>query len=286
LMGTENFMIFDVHVHLYPPDVTRRIEKYTRRDPFLKEICSSKGHKYATLEDLLAEMDKCGVERTAVSGFASSDPGLCREMNDYILEAARLFPRRLTAMAVVSPLDRMMEQELDRALKNGACGVGELFPWGQDFALEGEAVERLASYCQERSLPLLLHLNENVGHHYTGKGDISIKEGAEFAAKFPSLSLIFAHWGGGLCFYELMPELKEQLQNVYYDTAATPFLYSKNIYKVVREIGILDKILLGSDYPLISPRRYLRDLDSSGLEPHEKSKIQGENAARLFSLTS
>ena len=38
---------------------------------------------------------------------------------------------------------------------------------------------------------------------------------------------------------------------MYYDTAATP-LYSKNIFKVVR-IGILDKILFGSDYPLISP---------------------------------
>ncbi len=279
-------MIFDVHVHLFPPEVTRRIEKYTCRDPFLAEICSSKGHKYATVEDLLAEMDKCSVERTAVSGFASSDPGLCREMNDYILEAARIYPQRLIAMAVVSPLDKMMEEELDRALTNGARGVGELFPWGQDFALEGEAVERLAYYCQERRLPLLLHLNENVGHQYTGKGDISIKEGALFAAKFPSLSLIFAHWGGGLCFYELMPELKEQLQNVYYDTSASPFLYSRNIYRVVREIGILDKILLGSDYPLISPRRYLRELEGSGLEAHEIKKIRGDNAARLFSLDS
>lgn len=277
-------MIFDVHVHLFPPDVTRRIDKYTGQDPFLAGICSSKGHKYATVEDLLAEMDRCGVEKTAISGFASSDPGLCREMNDYILEAARLFPQRLIAMAVVSPLDRAMEQELDRTFTNGARGVGELFPWGQSFSLEGRPAQRLAYYCQERELPLLLHLNENVGHHYTGKGDLSIKEGAGFAAKFPSLPIIFAHWGGGLCFYELMPELKEQLRNVYYDTAATPFLYSKNIFKVVREIGILDKILFGSDYPLISPRRYLRDLESSGLELHEISQISGENAARLFSI--
>jgi len=277
-------MVFDVHVHLFPPEVTRNIEKYTCRDPFLAEICSSKGHKFATVEDLLAEMDKCGVEKTAVSGFASSDPGLCREMNDYILEAARAYPRRLIAMAVVSPLDRMMERELDRALKRGARGVGELFPWGQAFALEGDAAKRLAFYCQERNLPLLLHLNEKVGHHYAGKGDISIEEGAAFAAKFPSLPLIFAHWGGGLCFYELMPELKKQLRNVYYDIAASPFLYSRNIYRVVREIGILDKILLGSDYPLISPARYLRELDESGLAPNEISRIKGENAARLFSL--
>ena len=159
-------------------------------------------------------MDRCGVEKTAISGFclfgSRSLPGDER----LYFGAARLFPQRLIAMAVVSPLDRAMEQELDRTFTNGARGVGELFPWGQSFSLEGRPAQRLAYYCQERELPLLLHLNENVGHHYTGKGDLSIKEGAGFAAKFPSLPIIFAHWGGGLCFYELMPELKEQLRNV------------------------------------------------------------------------
>jgi len=276
-------MIFDIHVHLFPPEITKNIEKYTRRDPFLAGICSSKGHRYVTAEDLLAEMDRCGVDKTAISGFAASDPGLCREMNDYILEAARAHPQRLMAMAIVSPRDEMMEGELDRTLKLGAQGVGELFPWGQSFPLDGRAAGRLATYCQERKLPLLLHLNENVGHYYTGKGDVSAKEGAEFAAKYPSLPLVFAHWGGGLCFYELMPELKEQLRHVYYDIAASPFLYTSNIYKVVREIGILDKVLLGTDYPLLSPRRYLRQLDNSGLTTGEIRKITGENAARLFS---
>lgn len=275
-------MIFDIHVHLFPPEVIRNIDKYICSDPFLASICSSKGHRYVTARDLLGEMDRCGVDRTAISGFACSDPGLCREMNDYILEAAGAFPQRLLAMAIVSPQDRSMEQELDRALGLGARGVGELFPWGQSFPLEGAAAARLASYCQERKLPLLLHLNENVGHYYTGKGDISIKEGAAFAAKFPSLPLIYAHWGGGLCFYELMPELKEQLRHVYYDIAASPFLYTRNIYRVAREIGILDKILLGSDYPLLSPRRYLAELDNSGLTPEEIRQIKGENAARLF----
>ena len=277
-------MVIDVHVHLFPPEITRNIEKYTCRDPYLAAICSSKGHKYATVEDLLAQMEQSGVDMTAVSGFASSDPGLCREMNDYTLEAARSYPRKLLSMAVVPPADKLMEQELDRARKNGARGVGELFPWGHDFPLEGEKAQRLASYCQERELPLLLHLNENVGHDYMGKGKFSVKEGAAFAAKYPNLPLVYAHLGGGLCFYELMPELKAQLRHVYYDIAAAPFLYSKDVYRVLHEIGILDKILLGSDYPLISPLRYLRDLASSGLEPHETSLITGANATRLFGL--
>ena len=277
-------MVFDVHVHIFPPEVIRDIDKYACRDAYFAAICSSKGHKYATAEDLLAQMELSGVDITAVSGFACTDPGLCREMNDYTLESARKHPGKLLAMAVVSPADKLMEQELDRAVKNGACGVGELFPWGQDFPLHSEKARRLAFYCQERKLPLLLHFNEIVGHEYTGKGEVSIKEGAAFAAAFPSLPLIYAHLGGGLCFYELMPELKDGLRHVYYDIAATPFLYGKNIYRTLREIGILDKILLGSDYPLIPPSRYLRDLAGSGLTPSEIDLITGTNAARLFSF--
>lgn len=275
-------MFIDVHVHVFPPHVTERIREYTEKDKFLGQICSSPSHKYATVEDLLQEMDKSGIDKAAVSGFASSDQGLCRKMNDYVLEAARNYPDRFLPMAVVSPLDPGMEKEINRTSDLGIVGVGELFPWGQNFSLEGREAGKLASICTEKNLPLLLHVNENVGHNYPGKGDVSVREASEFAARHPELTIIFAHWGGGLPFYELMPELKKQLRNVYYDTAAGPFLYRKNIYRAAREIGILQKILLGTDYPLISPRRYLRELQDSGLDPHEINMVMGENARALF----
>ncbi len=275
-------MIIDVHVHVFPPAVIEKIDTYLCRDEFLKEICTSPVHKYATVEDLLQEMDRCGVDKSAISGFASSDEGLCREMNEYVLEAAARYPERLIPMAVVNPFLPGMEKMLSEAREAGVVGVGELFPWGQGFPLKSATAARLAALCSEMKLPLLLHVNENVGHHYTGKGDISVKEAAGFAADHQELVIIFAHWGGGLPFYELMPELKGQLANVYYDTAAGPFLYEKSIYRVAREIGILDKILLGTDYPLLSPRRYLRELEGCGLTDEELNKVCGGNALRLF----
>lgn len=275
-------MRLDIHVHLFPPDVVPRIQQYTAKDPFLEQICSSPSQKYAAVEDLLEVMEKNDIAKVAISGFAARDEGLCRAMNDYVLAAALRHPGRLMAMSVVNPLDPGMEKEIRRCHELGAAGVGELFPWGQMFSLEGPEAGKLASICQERNLPLLLHINENVGHHYPGKGDVSVREAAEFAGKHPELTIIYAHWGGGLFFYELMPELKKQLQNVYYDTAASPFLYDRNIYRVAREIGILHKILFGSDYPLLSPRRYLRELQEAGLTPRESALIEGENANRLF----
>ncbi|MEW5922108.1 MAG: amidohydrolase family protein [Bacillota bacterium] len=277
--------MFDVHLHLFPPEITCCIDKYTAKDPFLHQICSSKGHKYATVEDLLQVMERCGVEMAAVSGFAAKDQGLCRLMNDYVLEAARRYPRRLLAMAVVSPEQPGFAQEIRRAAEEGAAGVGELFPWGQGFPLEGKEADRLAGLCREGNLPLLLHVNEIVGHHYTGKGDISIKEAAFFASNHAEQDIIFAHWGGGLLFYELMPELHRQFQRVWYDTAAGPFLYDKKIYRVIREIGVLPRVLLGTDYPLISPLRYRREMEEAGLTPAEIAMICSENARRLFFST-
>ncbi len=276
-------MLFDVHVHLFPPEVTCEIGRYTKVDPFLHSICNSKGHKYATVEDLLQSMDKNGVELAAVSGFAANDQGLCRLMNDYVLEAARRYPLRLLAMAVVSPARPGFETEIRRTSETGAAGVGELFPWGQGFPLEGKEADTLAGLCREGNLPILLHVNENVGHLYTGKGDISVKEAAIFAAAHPDQDIIFAHWGGGLFFYELMPEMHELLQRVYYDTAAGPFLYDRKIYLVAREIGVLPRLLLGSDYPLLSPLRYRREMEQAGLTTGEVNMICGENARRLFS---
>ncbi len=275
-------MIIDVHVHIFPPDVVDRIEDFTADDKFLHDICSSPVHKYASAEEMLEEMDRCGVDKALISGFASSDPGLCRQMNDYVLQASKSYPDRFYSMAVVFPQDPGMEQEIARCHEAGAVGVGELFPWGQGFYLEGITPDRLAGVCQERGLPLLLHVNERVGHHYVGKGDVSVEEAARFAGRHPELKIIYAHWGGGLLFFELMPGLKRQLKNVYYDTAAGPFLYDKAIYRVAREIGILHKILLGTDYPLISPRRYMKEIEGAGLTREEQKMLLGANAGNLF----
>jgi len=277
-------LIIDVHVHVFPPEIVSTIDNYLKKDPFLNMICNSPYHKYASLDDLLETMSKYNVDKAITGGFSASDQGLCSYMNDYILEGAYKYPGKILPMISLSPNRSNMERELDRCLEKGAIGVGELFPWGQEFDLKGDVSNRLANFCKERKLPLLLHVNEEVGHYYSGKGDISVKEAAEFAIRHPGLNIIFAHWGGGLLFYELMPELKKELSHVFYDTSAGPFLYSTDIYRVAREIGLVDKILFGTDYPLIKPGRYYREMSESGLSQHEIRLIQGENARKIWNL--
>jgi len=97
--------------------------------------------------------------------------------------------------------------------------------------------------------------------------------------------IILAHWGGGLPFYHLLKkEVKEALENVYVDTAASPFLYDHEIYAVVSAAFGQDKILLGSDFPLLKPLRYVSEMKQAGLPDGHIHAICGENAARLLRL--
>jgi predicted TIM-barrel fold metal-dependent hydrolase len=129
---------------------------------------------------------------------------------------------------------------------------------------------------------LILHVNEPVGHDYAGKNNIPLKKIEQFVINSQNLKIILAHFGGGILFYETMKEIKEKFRNVYYDTAAAPFLYDSRIYRVAKALGLCEKILFGSDFPLLPLSRYLPALEENGLLPEEKQLILGANAKKLL----
>ena len=79
-----------------------------------------------------------------------------------------------------------------------------------------------------------------------------------------------------------MPEVAQALSNVYFDTAATSFLYRDQVFQHVAEFVGGEKILFGSDYPLIAQSRALARIDSLDLPPQLKAQILGDNAQRLL----
>jgi predicted TIM-barrel fold metal-dependent hydrolase len=81
-----------------------------------------------------------------------------------------------------------------------------------------------------------------------------------------------------------MPEVKEALKNVYFDTAASPFLYSPRVYEqVIRLVGA-DKVLFGSDYPLLAQSRLLAEVAALELPPETRELVLSGNARRLLGI--
>ncbi len=81
-----------------------------------------------------------------------------------------------------------------------------------------------------------------------------------------------------------MPEVNTALRNVYFDTAVSPLLYQKQVFAAVASLVGPEKILLGSDYPLVRHCRLAQELHNSGLEPEAKQAILVDNAVRLLKL--
>lgn len=277
-------MIIDVHTHIYPDEFVRDQEIISKSEPHFDLLTHNKVHKWGNADDLIRRMDETGIDQSWVFGFAFNDLGLCKVCNDYLIDAVRRYPTRLKGFASISPMARGFVAEIERCADAGLIGVGELFPQGQNFMLDDlRQTWRLAAVLSERKLILNVHTAEPVGHDYAGKGNVGPKEAAGFCINHPDVKVIFAHFGGGLWLYESMPEMRLYLRNAYYDTAAWPFLYDEKVLDAAKAVGVMDKILYGTDWPILDAKRFETRIKASNLSEDEKYALLCSNAMNLLS---
>ena len=293
-------MIIDSHTHVFPPAVRDRREALLATEPAFAAIYAHRDAAMATAGELLASMDQAGIDRSVICNFAWRDETLIDETNEYILGAAARSGGRLIPFVSVhlaggprhggaeteeapSPGAGDPRSKIRMLAAAGARGIGELRPSdsGYDLANSDEA-DLLAWAASAFDLPLLFHASEPVGHAYAGKEGLPIAALYAFAKSAPGVTIIAAHWGGGLPFYALMPEVRAALANVYVDTAASHLLYEPAVYRrVIEAIGVR-KVLWGSDFPLTTQVKALARTRDAGLTADELAAITGGNAAELL----
>jgi predicted TIM-barrel fold metal-dependent hydrolase len=279
-------MIVDFHTHVLPPRIKNDRSPYLARDKAFAQVYSGDKVKIATAEDLIGNMDREGIAVSVIVNYGWSTHELCVETNDYILESVARYPDRLVGFCSIASYDDDASlAEIERCARAGAKGVGELRP---DLQLPPtappEALAPLSRLLQEHHLILLTHSSEPVGHLYPGKGAATPDKLLDFVAGFNGVTIVCAHWGGGLPFYTLMPEVRQALQGVYFDTAVSPFLYRPEVYRLVRDLVGADRILFGSDYPVIAPSRLLGEIEASGLPDEDRNLILSGNARRILGI--
>ncbi|MFZ0169849.1 MAG: amidohydrolase family protein [Candidatus Dormiibacterota bacterium] len=256
----------DIHCHLLPPEL-RQPAAQGWRDPWFAS-CHQDSPRFASGEDVIAALDRAGLDRAVVLGWPFADPGLLAEVNDYVAGQVAASAGRLVGLALVNPARPGWEPELSRCRDLGLSGVGELNADAQGFELgfEGTLRELLATLV-EMDWPLLLHASEPVGHPYPGKGTAIPARMWQLLApaleNAPRLRICLAHLGGGLPFYAHMPEVAALCRQLWFDTAALPYLYQPGVLLAVDQLLGTGRLCFGSDFPLLLPSRYrdhLRDL--------------------------
>ncbi len=287
-------VIIDFHTHILPPSFSVRQDEIAQRDATFNALFGPDAARHmagrnrktiAAAEELVAAMDEDSIDISVALGYGWTNPSIAREANNYILDAAARYPNRIIPFCSVNPAwgdDAIAE--IERCASNGARGVGELHSTTQRLNLRsGTAIDPVAQLASDKKLPIVVHGSDPLGRNFPGKGDATPERLLALAQRFPNTTFVFAHWGGGLPFYSLMPEVRAALANVYFDSAASPFLYDAAVFSVAASAAGPSRILLGSDYPLLPPRR-LAEQARATLPPPDADAALGGNAANLLRL--
>jgi predicted TIM-barrel fold metal-dependent hydrolase len=279
-------MIVDAHCHILPDRVRANLGKYCEADPWFGACHAGPRAAVASAEQLIAEMDAAGIDRAVCFTWPFADASMCAEGNDYLAAAVARFPARLIGFGCVQPRDPGAGAEVLRCAELGLSGLGEMNADAQGWLLEDvSALAPVVSASIAVGFPWTLHCSEPVGHHYAGKGTATPDRVSRFATHYGDLQIIAAHLGGGLPFYAHMPEVRELCRtNLWFDTAAAPFLYDPAAYRTVIDLVGADRLLFGSDHPLIRAPRYIAQLDALGLDASQRAAVLGGSAAALLGL--
>lgn len=277
--------VIDAHVHIFPPAMVERRDLLLAADAWFQETFGHPAAKMRTVEELIARMDAAGVDVSVVVGWPWALNELCVEHNTYLADAGRQFPDRIVWLGIINPVDQDSLAEIERCIELGAKGFGEINADGQGFSWRNEAqigpaLEAIAA----ARVPLMCHASEPLGHTYPGKGTAYPSELLAAIEAHPNLRWVLAHWGGGMPFYELMPEVSSACELVAYDSAATSYLYNTSIFRRVIDTVGVEKVMFGSDWPVLSQAKLIDKIRSAGLTDSELQAVMGGNAARLYQL--
>ena len=278
-------MLIDSHTHIFPQEYRKSHESILKIDKTYADLFQ-KDSPPADAESLVGSMERNSISKSIILGMGWTDYGLALDINDYLIESSKNHPDKLIPFCSINPAwgeDALYE--LERCFNKGARGIGELHPDTQNFDITSVSeMEGIMKFCEDKQLPVLIHCSEPIGHSYPGKGQTHPSKLIHFINNFQSNIIICAHFGGGLPFYSMMPEIRSSLTNVYFDSAAAPYLYEPDVYNNVEQLLGSKHLLFGSDYPVVSHKRSLEHLMKSEMDSDSFMDITHNNITSILSL--
>jgi predicted TIM-barrel fold metal-dependent hydrolase len=279
-INADRLAAIDVHVHLEHPgdsDTQDAAKKYFKdagvpRDAAgLAEYYRSRNMACVifTVDETLSGMPR--LSNDAVVEFAQAN-------QDIAIPFASLNPNR--GGDAVREARRLVDAGVVRGLK--------LHPPIQEFSPDDRFAYPLYEVFAEAKLPVLFHTGHSgIGTGMRGGGGIRLKYGNpmpidDVAVDFPDMPIVLAHpsfpWQDeaiSICLHK---------PQVYIDLSGwSPKYFSPNLIQYANTL-LKNKVLVGSDYPLLTPDRWMADFEKIAIRDEVRPLIMKENARRLFGL--
>jgi hypothetical protein len=273
----------DVHVHAWAPGAAGE-------DPMLQQAAKYFGdvRQPMTLDDMAAYYRERRVGFVVFTVDAKST-AQTQVSNDEVLAFAARNDDIAIPFASVDPTrgaDGV--REVERLIALGTVRGFKLHPQMQAFAANDPAIYPFYEVVAAAKLPIIVHTGHSgMGTGMRGGGGIRLKYGNpmlldDVAVDFPDMPIILAHpsfpWQDealSVCLHK---------PQVYIDLSGwSPKYFPPNLIQYANT-QLKHKVLFGSDYPLLTPDRWLRDFAALPIKDEVRPLILKENAIRLFGL--
>ena len=240
------------------------------------------------LETYLEKMDRARIQRSLLVAVRAGD---LRIKGSFEIPYARVadicqrYPDRFSGLAGVDPTRGMQGlRDLEYAVKEYGFVGAHLYPhW---FGLPPDHARYYPIYakCCELEIPLMMQ----VGHCLRYQRDRILPSVGrpitldQIAIDFPELVLIGIHLG--YPWTEEMISVAWKHEHVYIGSDAyAPRHWPESFVHFINTWG-KDKVLFGTDWPVIDPERAIKEIDALELRPESKQKLLRDTALRLFRL--
>jgi len=242
-----------------------------------------------TVEEMLDEYSKCGIGKIVLFAWdaetASQRP---RVRNEYVASIVEKFPERIIGFASVDPHKKSAVKDLEFAVRDLKLSGLKMHPQAQSFEPNDKAYYPIYSKCVELGIPITFHTGSTYwGAGMPGGGGLKLRLSDpmlldDVAADFPDLNIIMAHPG--------WPWQDEQLaitvhkENAYVDLSGWSQKYFQPLLVTYMTKMIPQKFLFGTDYPMVTPSRWLQDFEKLPMSNEVRRMVLGENARRLLKI--
>src|SRR6201998_777664 len=289
-MDIDNLVAIDVHTHVHrsvnaPKTNPEDNEHLAAMAAYFKTAAAS-----FTVDDLAAyyrERKMAAVTVTIDQKNAPEDPARVTPME--IIERSREHADILIPFGSVDPARGAEAVKLaKRQIEAGAKGF-KFHPSSQAFLPNERSVYPVYEVIQEAGLPALFHTGQTgAGAGTRGGGGIRLAYSNpmhldDVAVDFPDMPIILAH--PRFPWQEEALSVATHKPQVYIDLSGWSPKYFPPILVQYANTLLKDKILFGSDYPVLSPERWMEEFEKLPIKPEVKPGIFKHNAAKLLGLT-
>lgn len=230
--------------------------------------------------DLIAEMDAAGVSVSLISAWDGPQGALIT--NNDVERAADAAPDRLRGLMSVNLFDPMgaVREIRERAASGTFVGV-RIVPWLWDMPPSDRRYYPVYAACVDAGLPFCTQIGHTGPLKRSETGRL-IPYLEDVLLDFPELVVVGGHVG--FPWIDEVISLAHKFQNFYVDTSAyAVHRLPENFVRFMKAEG-RSRVMFGTNYPMLSPKRCLAKLSELGLEEDIKDQFLSANARRVFRL--